>query len=64
MKPIMFLFIKFSPHNIFVNIFKTVDQTNKKIPLFSKSLNSENYIRKEYIKERKTFEEFIDILAI
>lgn len=64
MKPTIFLFVKFSPHNIFVNIFKTIDQTQKKIPLFSKSLNSENYVKKEYIKERKTFDEFIDILAI
>lgn len=61
MKPVFYLFLKLGAKNIFVNIFKNED--GKRTPLLSRTLNSANYIKKEYYPNLTTLNEFIETLA-
>ena len=61
MKPTLFLFLKLGAKNVFVNVFKNVD--GKRTPLLSRTLNSANYIKKEYHPNLTTLSEFIETLA-
>jgi hypothetical protein len=61
MKPIFYLFLKLGAKNIFVNVFK--DEDGKRTPLLSRTLNSANYIKKEYHPNLTTLNEFIETLA-
>jgi hypothetical protein len=61
MKPIFFIFIKLGPKNVFVNVYK--NEGDKRTPLLSRTLNSSNYIKKEYHPHLTTLNEFIETLA-
>lgn len=61
MKPVFYLFLKLGPKNVFVNIFK--NRKGKRTPLLSRTLNSANYIKKEYHPNLTTLNEFIETLA-
>jgi len=61
MKPIFYLFLKLGSKNVFVNVFK--NEGDKRTPLLSKTLNSANYIKKEYHPNLTTLNEFIETLA-
>ena len=61
MKLIFYLFLKLNEKNVFVNVFK--DEDGKRTPLLSRTLNSANYIKKEYHPNLTTLSEFVETLA-